>query len=84
VGPDALYEYVAGMGLPAGAIAIDVGCGEAEHAVELSRRFGLRVTGIDPVPRCVAAARVGAQPSDNVTFEVGAAACTCSPRPVRP
>ena len=48
-GPEVLYDYVAGMGLPAGAIALDAGCGEGEHAIELSRRFGLRVTGIDPV-----------------------------------
>jgi hypothetical protein len=48
-GPGVLYDYVAGMGLAAGAIALDAGCGEGEHAIELSRRFGLRVTGIDPV-----------------------------------
>jgi SAM-dependent methyltransferase len=71
--PGVLYEYVAGMGLPAGAVAIDVGCGEGEHAVELSRRFGLQVTGIDPVARCVEVARGQAQPGDNVSFEVGAA-----------
>jgi SAM-dependent methyltransferase len=72
-GPGVLYDYVAGMDLPAGAIAIDVGCGEGEHAVELSRRFGLRVTGIDPVPRCLEAARAGAAPGDTVRFEAGAA-----------
>jgi SAM-dependent methyltransferase len=73
VGPDVLYEYVAGMDLPAGAVAIDVGCGKGEHAVELSRRFGLQVTGIDPVARCVEVARGQAQPGDNVSFEAGAA-----------
>jgi SAM-dependent methyltransferase len=72
-GPGVLYEYVAGMGLPAGATAIDVGCGEGEHAVELSRRFGLQVTGIDPVPRCAEVARADARPDDNVSFDVGAA-----------
>jgi ubiquinone/menaquinone biosynthesis C-methylase UbiE len=60
--PGVLYEYVAGMDLPPGAVAIDVGCGEGEHAVELSRRFGLQVTGIDPVVRCVEVARGQAQP----------------------
>jgi SAM-dependent methyltransferase len=73
VGPDVLYEYVADMGLPGGAVALDVGCGEGEHAVELSRRFGLRVTGIDPVARHVEAARALIRPGDGVTFEVGAA-----------
>jgi SAM-dependent methyltransferase len=72
-GPEVLYEYVAGMKLPAGATAIDVGCGEGEQAMELSRRFGLHVTGIDPVRRCVEAARADAQPGDNVSFDVGAA-----------
>jgi SAM-dependent methyltransferase len=72
-GPDVLYEYVARLSLPARAAGIDVGCGEGEHAIELSRRFGLQVTGIDPVPRCVAAARAGARPGDSVTFGVGAA-----------
>ena len=72
-GPEMLYEYIAGMELPAGATAIDVGCGEGEQAVELSRRFGLQVTGIDPVPRCVQVARAGAQPGDNVSFDVGVA-----------
>jgi SAM-dependent methyltransferase len=72
-GPGVLYEYVADMRLAAGAVAIDVGCGDGEYAVALSRRFGLRVTGIDPVPRCVAAARANAQPGDDVSFEVGTA-----------
>ncbi len=72
-GPEVLYEYVAGMELPAGATAIDVGCGEGEHAIELSRRFGLQVTGIDPVLRCVEVARAGTQPGGSVSFDVGAA-----------
>jgi SAM-dependent methyltransferase len=71
VGPDVLYDYVAAMDLPAGAIAIDVGCGEGEHAVELSRRFGLQVTGVDPVRRCIEAARASAKPGGTVVFEAG-------------
>lgn len=51
VGPESLYDYVAEMGLPAGAVAIDVGCGSGRHSAELARRFGFRVTGVDPVPR---------------------------------
>jgi ubiquinone/menaquinone biosynthesis C-methylase UbiE len=54
-----LYEYVAAMGLAAGPTALDAGCGEGEHALELSRRFGLQV-GVDPVARCVEAARMAA------------------------
>jgi SAM-dependent methyltransferase len=72
-GPGVLYDYVAAMGLPAGAVTLDAGCGEGEHAVELSRRFGLQVTGIDPVARCVEAARLAARPGSTVTFETGTA-----------
>jgi SAM-dependent methyltransferase len=50
-GPDVLYDLVADMGLPPGADAIDVGCGEAGHSFELAERFGFDVTGIDPVAR---------------------------------
>jgi SAM-dependent methyltransferase len=71
-GPDALYDYVAGMGLPAGAVAIDVGYGTGRQAVELARRFGFQVTGIDPVARHVEAARDAVQPG-TVRFEAGAA-----------
>jgi SAM-dependent methyltransferase len=70
-GPDALFRYVAEMGLAPGSAAVDVGCGEGEFAVELARRFGLTVTGVDPVERCVTAARAVAAPG--VRFEVGAA-----------
>jgi SAM-dependent methyltransferase len=72
-GPGVLYDYVAAMGLPAGSVALDAGCGEGEHAIDLSRRFGLRVTGVDPVARCVEAARRAAGPGDPVTFETGTA-----------
>jgi ubiquinone/menaquinone biosynthesis C-methylase UbiE len=64
-------------GLPAGAVAVDAGCGEGEHAVELATRFGFRVTGVDPLPRCVQAARRNARrnapPGAPVTFAVGTA-----------
>ena len=50
-GPAMLYDLVAGFGLPADAAALDVGCGEGDDAIELARRFGLTVLGIDPVPR---------------------------------
>jgi ubiquinone/menaquinone biosynthesis C-methylase UbiE len=72
-GPDSLLRYVAEMALPVGAVAVDAGCGEGEHAVELATRFGFQVTGIDPVPRCVQAARLNAPPGCPVTFAVGTA-----------
>jgi SAM-dependent methyltransferase len=51
VGPESLYDHVAAMRLPAGATAIDVGCGTGRHAVRLATRFGLHVIGIDPGSR---------------------------------
>ena len=39
-GPDSLYTLVDDLGLPRDARALDVGCGEGGHAVELARRFG--------------------------------------------
>lgn len=59
-GPDLLYDLVAGLGLPAGAVAVDVGCGEGRHAAELAHRFGFAVTGVDPVPRHIEVARAAA------------------------
>ena len=72
-GPDSLLAYVAEMGLLAGAVAVDAGCGEGEHAVELATRFGFQVTGVDPVPRRVQAAQRNAPPGCPVTFTAGTA-----------
>lgn len=59
-GPGQLLDLVAGMGLAPGAVALDVGCGEGRHALALHQRFGFHVTGIDPVPRHLEAARAAA------------------------
>ena len=50
-GPDSLFDVVGGLGLPAGSTAVDVGCGRGRQSVELARRFGFEVLGIDPVAR---------------------------------
>ncbi|MBA4179251.1 MAG: hypothetical protein C0506_01545 [Anaerolinea sp.] len=50
-GPDMLFDLVAELALQPGAVALDVGCGEGRHAIELAKRFELSVLGIDPVPR---------------------------------
>jgi SAM-dependent methyltransferase len=73
VGPEALYDYVAQMELPAGAVAIDVGSGSGRHAVELTRRFGLQVTGIDPVLRRADADREEVTQGATVSFQAGTA-----------
>jgi SAM-dependent methyltransferase len=56
-GPDSLFDLVSAMGLPAGSSVVDVGCGRGRQAVELSRRFGFSVLGIDPWYRAADAAR---------------------------
>jgi SAM-dependent methyltransferase len=47
-GPDLLYELVGGLGLEPGSVAVDVGCGDGKHSVQLAERFGFYVTGLDP------------------------------------
>src|SRR5688500_16910460 len=50
-GPEALFDVVSSIGLPPGAKVVDVGCGRGRQAVELARRFGFEVLGVDPVDR---------------------------------
>jgi len=47
-GPELLFELVSRLELPTGCVAVDVGCGEGEQAIELAARFGFEVTGVDP------------------------------------
>ena len=75
-GPDTVYDVVAHLGLPAGAAVVDVGCGEGGNAVELVRRFGFSVTGVDPLARhleLATAAAVEAGVSDATRFVPGSA-----------
>src|SRR4051812_44290689 len=50
-GYDLMFDLVADLGLPPGSAALDVGAREAHHCIELSRRFGFTVHGIEPVYR---------------------------------
>ncbi|HUS22082.1 MAG TPA: methyltransferase domain-containing protein [Aeromicrobium sp.] len=50
-GPDALFDVVAGLGLEAGSVVLDAGCGRGRQSLELARRFGFDVLGVDPVNR---------------------------------
>jgi SAM-dependent methyltransferase len=60
-GPESLFDLVAGLELAPGATAVDVGCGRGNQTLELARRFGLHVLGVDPVERIAAARLAGAQ-----------------------
>jgi len=46
-----LFDLVAELGLAPGSVAVDVGAREAGHCIELSRRFGFTVHGVEPVRR---------------------------------
>jgi len=73
-GPDSLFDLLGSLDLPADGVAIDVGCGEGHDAVALARRFGLRLHGVDPVPRNIdrATALAAAEGlSDTVAFRLG-------------
>jgi SAM-dependent methyltransferase len=48
-GSSLLFDLVAGLGLPAGSLAVDVGARDGRHCIELSRRFGFTVHGVEPV-----------------------------------
>src|SRR3954453_8614261 len=75
-GPEALFDVVAAMDLPAGAQAVDVGCGRGQQSVELARRFGFEVLGIDPGDREGPPEReleAMPLPSASVTFAEGTA-----------
>jgi ubiquinone/menaquinone biosynthesis C-methylase UbiE len=47
--PGFLYDWVAEAGIGTEHLILDVGCGRGNQAYDLSRRFGCRVIGIDPV-----------------------------------
>jgi SAM-dependent methyltransferase len=60
-----------GLGLPPRARVLDGGSGEGLVAVELARMFGLRVTGVDLIPRNLVRSRANAieeRLGDAVTF----------------
>ncbi len=52
-----LYNAFGALGPRPGQLVVDVGCRDARHAVELVRRFSLRVLAVDPVPLHVEQAR---------------------------
>lgn len=77
-GPEMLNDLVEGFGLPAGAAALDVGCGQGLQALDLAGRFGFVVTGVDPIRSHIEQARASLVASASgragqVSFELGRA-----------
>ena len=66
-GPDSLFDLVERLDVRPDGLAVDVGCGDGRDALELAKRFGLRVLGIDPHPPRAE------QGSERVVFSVGQA-----------
>jgi hypothetical protein len=50
-GPGLLFDLVAELGRVPGSVAVDVAARVAGHCIELSRRFGFTVHGVEPVRR---------------------------------
>jgi SAM-dependent methyltransferase len=73
--PDMLYDLVASLALEPGSVAIDLGCGTGYYSLELARRFGMAVHGVDPDPAILETARADLpEPlSSLVNFVVGRA-----------
>ncbi len=80
-GPEMLYDLVRDLRLPPGSTAIDVGCGEGRHALQLAERFGFAVAAFDPVRRQIelaeaalaAAVEQQTDLSGRVSFAIGVA-----------
>src|SRR5215469_13128657 len=73
-GPDLLYDLVRSLQLPAGASAIDLGCGEGRHTLELAARFGFVARRIELASEALAeAAQQQPELRGRVHFEVGTA-----------
>ena len=47
-GPELLYELVASIPLGQSARILDLGCGKGSHSIELAKRIGTFVHGVDP------------------------------------
>jgi ubiquinone/menaquinone biosynthesis C-methylase UbiE len=76
-GPDMLFDLVRDFRLADGARAVDVGCGNGQHALTLAERFGFDVVGIDPVAHhldmCAEALAAKPELAGRVRFEHGTA-----------
>ena len=51
LGFDLLFDLVTKLALPPGSAAMDVGCRDGFFSIELARRYGFTVHGVEPVRR---------------------------------
>ena len=70
-GPELMYELVAQLGLAQGAVVLDLGCGNGRHSVELARRFGVVVHGVDPDEAALERARRALAEGDCTSRDLG-------------
>ena len=78
-GPGSLWAQFERLSPNSRAAVVDVGCVEGEDSIELAKRYGVRVVGIDPVDRHIELARAAARAAglrDEVTFNAGRAEAT--------
>lgn len=54
---DSLYGLFEQSGVNQSDLVLDIGCRDARHGIELARRHGCRVIGVDPVPYNIDIAR---------------------------
>jgi ubiquinone/menaquinone biosynthesis C-methylase UbiE len=47
--PRMLYDLVKAAGVTTDSTLLDIGCGQGQHALDLSRQYGCPIIGIDPV-----------------------------------
>jgi ubiquinone/menaquinone biosynthesis C-methylase UbiE len=75
-GYELLFDVAAGLGIGPDTRVVDLGCGEGRHALELARRFGCAVHGIDALPWHIEVARgrlAEANLAERVRFDIGLA-----------
>ena len=74
-GPEVLLDRFGDLGVRPGELVLDIGGRDACHAVDLVRRYDVRVLMIDPIPAHIARAReliTEAKADDRITTDLGA------------
>ena len=80
---DAMTEIADGLALPEGGVLVDVACGRGGYGIEVARRCGAALVGVDFSAVALAQARTIAArllPAGRADFRVGTLTTTCSKR----